>query len=556
MLSAILSAAMIFTSLPVSGVTAYAEESAYTAEVTELAETTDESAPAEDTEAAESTAPAESAAPVEEGSGASGEGATEAALAEGVAEGTTEGTSEGTTEGATEGATEGSTEETTDGSTEGTTEGSTEESTEGTTEAAEGATEAATEGTTELLPEEADKAATEETEEEEDTEEPAFAAFPGMGDDYELTADEIAEKEILAEHLQDELPEDLSEEIYEDAEDVYVLGQVICEADTEEEAQRIAKAYGGTLDSYSYGIAVIKLADGVTVSEAIAAAQQDLSNKEDALAKAEADTQSKEQNLQDKEGALKVVTDILDTVASLKDKAVAAAERLLSAENDLTDAKIAVENSNAQVELEKERLAKARDKYERAMKLNYDDLLKNPTTDEDFAQINSLVQRIDHVKESIKLPQNRLIPNSKAALYPLPEDTSTTQSSGVDAAQSTTGDSDLDAIARQYGLQLTTNCVDLASLTAEDVDSRAAGIVRTAAAGETTTLQLGDHTRLGAATIGEYLTRTDVSLRLTFTYMGRQWTVSIPDAAHLQELLDADGTLDLTRLLDSCDVVA
>lgn len=127
--------------------------------------------------------------------------------------------------------------------------------------------DSAAEVTTE--PAEDDK--TDETEEtDKDTNDP-YLGFPGLDESYTLTADQIEGKEALEEHLGEQIPEDLTAELYEDAEDLYVLGQVVCEADSESEAEAYAVAFNGELASYSYGIAVIRLAEEDTVAKAVAA---------------------------------------------------------------------------------------------------------------------------------------------------------------------------------------------------------------------------------------------------------------------------------------------
>lgn len=101
---------------------------------------------------------------------------------------------------------------------------------------------------------------------------PTEYAFPGMNGGYDLSASQIEAKESLAEHVLADIPDDLTEEMYNDADDAYVLGEVLYSTDSEEDAREVAAAYGGELDSYSYGVAVIELPEDVTVSEAIAAA--------------------------------------------------------------------------------------------------------------------------------------------------------------------------------------------------------------------------------------------------------------------------------------------
>lgn len=184
--------------------------------------------------------------------------------------------------------TENSAGETTEQPSEGTTEpaepaeGSAETSTEPAgenTDPAAGADADAAEGVTEDAITDAADAATTEPAEAADAEtteaaaeDTAYDVFPGMGASYQLTAAQVADKQELAENLAAYLPDDLDEELYIGEEDVYVPGEVVYVTESEEEAQAVAAAYGATLDSYAYNVAIISLADDVTVARAIAAA--------------------------------------------------------------------------------------------------------------------------------------------------------------------------------------------------------------------------------------------------------------------------------------------
>lgn len=128
-------------------------------------------------------------------------------------------------------------------------------------------------------PEEADAAATESTEvDAEDVAETSdYAEFPGMGNTYTLSASEVEDKERLAALYESEIPEESGKELYADASDIYVSGQVVYIAESREEAEQVAAAFGGTLKSYVHGVAVIELGQDesgrkVTVGRAIAAA--------------------------------------------------------------------------------------------------------------------------------------------------------------------------------------------------------------------------------------------------------------------------------------------
>lgn len=105
-----------------------------------------------------------------------------------------------------------------------------------------------------------------------------FSIFPGLGDDYTFSAKQLEDKKVLAAHVGDivrvKSKETATVADYVDAEDKYVLDEVVYLADTEEEAEKVAAAFGGTLDSYSYEVAVISLPEQATVALAIAAAAE------------------------------------------------------------------------------------------------------------------------------------------------------------------------------------------------------------------------------------------------------------------------------------------
>ncbi len=91
--------------------------------------------------------------------------------------------------------------------------------------------------------------------------------FPGLPEEYVLSAEQLADKAVLAEHASDiaDIPE-------AEVADAYVEGQLVYLTDSEEEAEVVAAAFGGTLESYGYGVAVIQLAENRTVVQAVAAA--------------------------------------------------------------------------------------------------------------------------------------------------------------------------------------------------------------------------------------------------------------------------------------------
>ena len=83
----------------------------------------------------------------------------------------------------------------------------------------------------------------------------------------------MADKKVLTAHVGDIVSiYARNADEYPDAEGIYELGEVVYLAETTEEAEQVAAAFGGALDSYSYGVAVISLPQKATVALAVAAA--------------------------------------------------------------------------------------------------------------------------------------------------------------------------------------------------------------------------------------------------------------------------------------------
>ncbi len=105
-----------------------------------------------------------------------------------------------------------------------------------------------------------------------------FSIFPGLGEDYVFSSSQLADKRVLASHMGDivqvQSVETATIADYQDADDSYVSGEVVYLAETKAEAEQVAAAFGGTLDSYSYEVAVISLPKAATVPLAIAAAAE------------------------------------------------------------------------------------------------------------------------------------------------------------------------------------------------------------------------------------------------------------------------------------------
>ncbi len=94
--------------------------------------------------------------------------------------------------------------------------------------------------------------------------------FPGLPESYELSAEQKEQKRILSEHTGGLAPYQS-----EDNTNFYAKGELVYLTDSEEEAQLVAEAFGGTLDRYDLGVAVIRLSEDRTVSQAVLCAASD-----------------------------------------------------------------------------------------------------------------------------------------------------------------------------------------------------------------------------------------------------------------------------------------
>ena len=99
---------------------------------------------------------------------------------------------------------------------------------------------------------------------------PAQPLFTGLGEDYVLSAQQLADKQTLAEYT-GEISTFTDNLDYETGNDLYVPGEVIFLTDSEEEAQLVAEGFDGTLESYFDGVAVVMLPANRTVVQAVLA---------------------------------------------------------------------------------------------------------------------------------------------------------------------------------------------------------------------------------------------------------------------------------------------
>jgi hypothetical protein len=145
--------------------------------------------------------------------------------------------------------------------------------------------------------------------------------------EYDVLEEDVLIEEITEEDISDELilGEDIYEEVLEDEEgsDVscnsaeeafysndefdqltegvdYVADEVVCLADSEEEAWQVAEFYGGVLKSFAYGVAVIDLAKSDTT---VASAYLEAKNNSLELPAVEPNFISKEQVAEDELGS-------------------------------------------------------------------------------------------------------------------------------------------------------------------------------------------------------------------------------------------------------------
>lgn len=136
-------------------------------------------------------------------------------------------------------------------------------------------TETATETTEEVTTEEltteeltTEELTTEELTEETTTELTTDVLFPGLPENYSLSSRQLKDKSTLATYADDIF--ELEEE--SDFSEVYVKGEVVYLTDSEEDALAVAEGFGGTLESFGDGVAVIRLSEGRTVGQAVRAA--------------------------------------------------------------------------------------------------------------------------------------------------------------------------------------------------------------------------------------------------------------------------------------------
>ena len=131
-------------------------------------------------------------------------------------------------------------------------------------------TETATETTEEATTEEltTEESTTEELTEESTTELATDVLFPGLPENYSFSSRQLKDKSMLAAYADDIF--ELEEE--SDSSEVYVKGEVVYLTDSEEDALTVAEGFGGTLESFGDGVAVIRLGEGRTVGQAVRAA--------------------------------------------------------------------------------------------------------------------------------------------------------------------------------------------------------------------------------------------------------------------------------------------
>ena len=109
----------------------------------------------------------------------------------------------------------------------------------------------------------------------------------------------------------------------------------------------------------------------------------------------------------------------------------------------MTDRTNAIETLNEKLAEAQEALAKAQDKVERAKTLDYDDMFENPITDEDFAYLNTYIERVKVLRQKVAEEEaNR-------------------------GSENTSIQNDLDDIGEKYGITLTAVITDDVSAKAD-----------------------------------------------------------------------------------------
>ena len=80
--------------------------------------------------------------------------------------------------------------------------------------------------------------------------------FPGLPEDYEFSDHQIMQKEILTDYAEDNISSGDGLSVFSAP---HAEGEVVYLTDSEEDAQLVAQAFGGALESYAYDVAVITL---------------------------------------------------------------------------------------------------------------------------------------------------------------------------------------------------------------------------------------------------------------------------------------------------------
>ncbi len=101
-------------------------------------------------------------------------------------------------------------------------------------------------------------------------EESYSALFPGLPESYVFSGEQLSHKDLLAQHT-----DEITPYVMEDNSCYYAEGELVYMTDSAEDAQTAAEAFGGTLESYDLGIAVIVLPENRTVAQAVLAASDE-----------------------------------------------------------------------------------------------------------------------------------------------------------------------------------------------------------------------------------------------------------------------------------------
>ena len=254
-------------------------------------------------------------------------------------------------------------------------------------------------------------------------------------------------------------------------------------------------------------------------------AQKALTEKQNALQKADAEVLAAKNNASDAKADAEKQSSVMKAVHDAEEAFAAAKQKIADLAKELTDRTNAIETLNEKLAEAQEALAKAQDKVERAKTLDYDDMFENPITDEDFAYLNTYIERVKVLRQKVAEEEaNR-------------------------GSENTSIQNDLDDIGEKYGITLTAVITDDVSAKADTTaDAELTKTISGAQYGQWLQLTVGKKISLSADTVKAMMNSKN-DIYFVFDYMGYRWTVKVQNRNTLKAMLNADGTLNLLKFI-------